>query len=82
MKINVYAAKTHLSRLIDRAISGEDVVITRHGRPVVRLVSAEGKHAPRTLGLLKGRIEVSEDFDAPLPAGSQDEFEGPVEPAS
>jgi len=82
VKINVYAAKTHLSRLIDRAMSGEDVVITRHGRPVARLVSADGERAPRKLGLLKGRVKVSSDFDAPLPADAQAGFEGPVESAS
>ncbi len=70
MKINISAAKPQLSRLIDRAMSGEDVVITRHGRPVARLVGAEGGHAPRKLGLLAGRIAVARDFDAPLPAGT------------
>ena len=82
MKINVYAAKTHLSRLIDRAMSGEDVVITRHGRPVARLVSAEGAQTPRKLGLLGGRVRVAEDFDAPLPADILAGFEGPDESAS
>ena len=81
MRINVYTAKTQLSRLIDRAMAGEEVVITRHGRPVVRLVSAEGRGEPRTLGLLAGRIRIAADFDAPLPAGTLESFEGPVEPS-
>jgi prevent-host-death family protein len=41
MDVNIYAAKTHLSRLIDQVNAGEEVVITRHGRPIARLVPAE-----------------------------------------
>ncbi len=68
IEVSVYAAKAHLSRLLQRAASGEEIVITRHGRPVAKLVSVEGKKAPRKLGLLQGRIRVAKDFDAPLPA--------------
>jgi len=66
--INVYQAKTKLSELIDRAAAGEEIVISRHGRPVARLVPygpAAGKR--RKLGALAGRVRVAEDFDAPLP---------------
>ena len=49
MEINIYAAKTHLSRLIDQVNAGEEIVITRHGRPVARLVPAEAAK-PRKLG--------------------------------
>lgn len=75
MDINVYAAKTQLSRLIDKVNAGEEVVITRHGRPVARLVPAE-ERKPRKLGLLKGKIWMSEGFDAPLPDDLLDLFEG------
>lgn len=76
MEVNVYAAKTQLSRLIDRANAGEEVVITRHGRPVARLVSVEPRQ-PRKLGLLKGKgFWMSEDFDDPLPDDLLDLFEG------
>ena len=51
--MNVYAAKSQLSRLIDRAAAGEDILIGRSGKPVVRLVPVEDA-APRKPGLLKG----------------------------
>jgi prevent-host-death family protein len=79
MEVNIYAAKTHLSRLIDQVNSGEEVVITRHGRAVARLVPAEGK-PKRKLGTLKGKIWMSEDFDAPLPDEMLKLFEGSNEP--
>jgi prevent-host-death family protein len=67
MQVNIYAAKPHLSRLIDRVNAGEEVIITRHRRPVARLVPAEAAK-PRRLGLLKGKgCWVADDFDAPLP---------------
>jgi prevent-host-death family protein len=76
MEVNVYAAKTQLSRLIDRAAAGEEVVITRHGRPVARLVPAEQRQ-PRKFGQLQGQgFWMSEDFDAPLPDDLLDLFEG------
>jgi prevent-host-death family protein len=76
MEVNVYAAKTHLSRLIDKVNAGEEVVITRHGRPVARLVPAQPAK-PRRLGLLEGQgYWVADDFDAPLPDELLDLFEG------
>jgi prevent-host-death family protein len=76
MTINVYEAKTHLSRLIDRAQAGEEVIITRHGRPVARLGPVQPKREPRKLGLLAGRVRVRKDFDAPLPEEILAAFEG------
>ena len=76
MNVSVYDAKTNLSRLLDRAANGEEVVITRNGRPVARLVAAAPARKPRKLGLLKGRIRVSKDFDAPLPDDVLETFEG------
>jgi len=76
MEVNIYAAKTHLSRLIDQVNAGEEVVITRHGRPVARLVPA-GTAKPRKLGTLKGKgCWVADDFDAPLRDDLLDLFEG------
>ena len=77
MNVSVYAAKTNLSRLIDRAMAGEEIVITRHGRPVAKLVSALAMDEPRTLGLLRGRVRMAEDFDAPLPEEILEAFEEP-----
>jgi prevent-host-death family protein len=76
MTVSVYDAKTNLSRLLDRAASGEEIVITRNGRPVAKLVAAVAARKPRKLGLLKGRIRVGKGFDAPLPADVLDAFEG------
>ena len=76
MHVNIYAAKTHLSRLIDQVNAGEEIVITRHGRPVARLVPA-GAAQPRKPGLLEGKgCWIAEDFDDPLPDDLLDLFEG------
>ncbi len=76
MNVNVSAAKTQLSRLIDLAMAGQEIVITRHGRPVARLIGAEAMVVPRKLGLMRGRIRIGEDFDAPLPEALLRSFEG------
>jgi prevent-host-death family protein len=75
-EVNVYEAKTHLSRLLDRAEGGEEIVITRHGRPVARLGPLREQPRTRKLGRLRGRIRMSEDFDAPLPDELLEAFEG------
>lgn len=61
--VNVYEAKTQLSRLIDRALAGEDVVIARSGRPVVRLVPVQQPVPRRTPGSARGQIHLADDFD-------------------
>ena len=67
--VNLHAAKTHLSRLVDEAAAGEDVVIAKAGKPMVRLVPVATTPARRrTSGALKGKIRIDADFDAPLPA--------------
>ena len=74
--INIYEAKTQLSRMIDRAAAGEEIVISRNGRPVARLCQLEPAARQVEFGVLKGRIEVDPDFDAPLPEETLAEFEG------
>lgn len=64
---NLHAAKTHLSRLVDRAAGGEEIILARAGKPVARLVPLAGRARKRRPGLLKGKIEIAPDFDAPLP---------------
>lgn len=76
MNVSVYDAKTNLSRLLDRAANGEEIVITRNGRPVAKLVAATAVRTPRKLGVLKGRIRMRKDFEAPLPDAVLDAFEG------
>jgi prevent-host-death family protein len=72
---NMYQAKTHLSRLVDKALEGEDVVISRAGKPLVRLVPYEELPEPLKFGLLKGRIQIADDFNE-LSPDIEDAFEG------
>jgi prevent-host-death family protein len=76
--VNIRAARTHLSRLIDQAAAGEEIVIMRAGKPIARLVALEAKpvRPKRKLGILAGQIRVSDDFDAPLPDKVSSGFEG------
>ncbi len=76
--VNIHAAKTHLSRLVDQAAAGEEIVIARGGRPVARLVSLAVPEAGsrRRLGILAGQLSVRADFDAPLPESVLATFEG------
>jgi prevent-host-death family protein len=72
---NMHEAKTNLSRLAERAAQGEEIVIARNGRPLAKLVPIEG-HKPLKFGLWKGKVWMSDDFDAPLPREIQRYFEG------
>jgi prevent-host-death family protein len=62
--VNIYEAKTHLSRLLDRVGRGEEIVIAKAGHPVARLVPLATRSAPRTPGGWRGRVRISADFDA------------------
>lgn len=73
--VNLYVAKTNLSRLVERAAAGEEIVIAKAGRPVARLV-ALAQSGPRRLDLLAGEVRVGPDFDAPLPTSIATAFEG------
>ena len=65
---NVHQAKTNLSKLIDAALRGEDVVIARDGVPAVRLIPFEAKRVDRTGGWLRGRAKILDsDWDKPDP---------------
>jgi len=61
--VNVQQAKTHLSRLLEEAVAGEDIVIAKSGRPYVRLVSCVPDKTPRSLGGWEGRVRIADDFD-------------------
>ncbi|MFA5504550.1 MAG: type II toxin-antitoxin system Phd/YefM family antitoxin [Vulcanimicrobiota bacterium] len=66
-QVNIHEAKTHLSRLIQDVLNGEEVVIARDNKPMVRLVLHESALPKRRPGRLPGLIlSMSEDFDAPL----------------
>ncbi len=78
IQVNVYDAKTQLSRLLDRVVGGEDVVIARAGRPVARLVPYVRSATPRKSGAWTGRVKIAEDFDV-LPADLRAAFRGEAE---
>jgi len=73
---NVHEAKTHLSRLLDRVASGEEIVIAKAGKPVARLVPYGGPvRSERRPGYWKGKVKISADFDR-LPAQVMAVFRG------
>ena len=74
--VNVHAAKTHLSRLLDRAQAGQEFVIAKAGRPVARLGPLARGGKKRRLGLLDGKFRIPDDFNEPLPDEVIAAFEG------
>ncbi len=77
MQVNIYEAKTRLSELVEQASRGETVVIAKSGTPMAKLVPLS--HGPKRkikYGLMKGEIEIADDFDAPLPDDILAAFEG------
>ena len=80
MEVNVHEAKTHLSRLLARVAEGEEVIISRAGKPVARLVPYGKTSQPRVFGLDQGLFRVPDDFNAPLSEDVLMEFEGDVLP--
>ncbi len=72
----MHAAKTHLSQLLARVETGEEVVIGRAGRPVARLIPFRPEGARRRFGGWRGRAWISDDFDAPLPESIGNAFLG------
>ena len=64
--VTIHKAKTNLSRLIEKACRGEEIIISRGSKPVVRLVAIEEKRSPRQPGAWKGKIEITADAFAPL----------------
>lgn len=61
--VNIHEAKTHLSRLVERAACGEPFVIARAGKPLVRVSALEPPPSPRRIGFLEGEWRVPADFD-------------------
>ncbi len=74
-EVNVHEAKTHPSRLLDQALAGEEVIIMRSGRRLVRLAPVDAAPTRRKLGTAQGDFVVPDDFDAPLAADILNEFE-------
>ena len=65
-QVNIHEAKTHLSKLIQEVIAGEDVIIAKGNKPVAKLVALHNQTPQRRLGTAKGSIVMADDFDEPL----------------
>jgi prevent-host-death family protein len=61
--VNIYEAKAQLSRLVARAEAGEEITLTRHGRPVARLAPLARRPVDRVPGAWRGRVVIGEDFE-------------------
>jgi prevent-host-death family protein len=75
-QITIHTAKTHLSRLIQRACDGEEIVIAKGKMPMVRLVPVDAPKPKRQFGALKGKITLDDCFFEPLPNEELDAWEG------
>jgi prevent-host-death family protein len=73
--VNIHEAKTHLSRLLEQALAGDEVVIMKAGKPLVRLTPVANAPMRREIGTAKGDFLVPDDFDTPLPDRVLEEFE-------
>lgn len=70
---NIHDAKSRLSKLVELAMKGEEVILARAGKPVVRLVPIHADLAPRVGGQWKGKVRIADDFDT-LPDDVADAF--------
>jgi prevent-host-death family protein len=75
MKVNIHEAKTHFSSLLAKVGKGEEVIISKAGKPIARLIPIGEKPIKRDAGSARGRITIAEDFDAPLPESVLNSFE-------
>jgi prevent-host-death family protein len=74
MEVNIHEAKTHLSRLLEKVLLGEEVVIAKAGRPIAKLVAVGQAAHARKLGSAKGDFVVPDDFNDPLPPEIEESF--------
>lgn len=74
--INIHEAKTHLSRLVEEVAAGTEIIIAKAGKPMARLTPISARVRKKQLGLLKGKIKVPDDFNAPLDESTMAAFEG------
>lgn len=75
-EVSIHQAKTNLSTLVEKVLAGQEIVITKAGKPVARLVPYNHGATHRKLGSMKGQIRIAADFDAPIPDRIIEEFEG------
>jgi len=76
--VNIHEAKTHLSRLVERAANGESFIIAKSGKPLVKVVplDAPPDKKPGRIGFMKGQIKVPDDFDTMMAEEIEDMFYG------
>ena len=74
--VNIHEAKTHLSKLIEQAEHGEEVVIARAGKPVVKLVKVESEPRTSRLGFMRGQFRVPDDIKTPFKDEIEEMFYG------
>jgi prevent-host-death family protein len=74
--INIHNAKARLAQLVDKAAAGEDVVVIRNGKPLVRITRLQEPKRTIRFGVLKGKVRIAADFHAPLPYEVLAGFEG------
>lgn len=75
ISVNIHEAKTHLSRLLERVVAGEEIIISKAGKPMAKLTPISKPQMDRVPGLDKGVIQIPDDFDAPLPEDIIEQFE-------
>ena len=73
--VNIYEAKTHLSRLLEEVAAGQEIVIARAGKPLAKLVAYEEDASPRKPGYWRGKVHIADDFDE-LPESIEEAFRG------
>ena len=74
--VNIHEAKTHLSRLAEEVAAGEEIIVAKAGKPMMKMVPLSNVTQSRVFGMLKGKIHIAQNFDAPLPSDVLDAFEG------
>jgi prevent-host-death family protein len=74
--INIHEAKTNLSRIAEDVAAGEEIIVAKAGKPKMKLVPIDNNKKKIIFGALKGKIKISEDFDAPLPQTIINDFYG------
>lgn len=72
--VNIHEAKTHFSKLVDAVLHGNEIIIAMAGKPVAKLAPISKEKTYR-FGILKKKIKIAKDFDAPLPEDYLEEFE-------
>jgi prevent-host-death family protein len=81
MQIAIAEAKSHFAELVRKAEQGEDIVLTRYGKAVARIVATVPEQKRSLIGCLKGQIVISDDFEDPLPEELLATFEGSADPS-